>query len=372
MEPKRKHYFARIPTIALLVIFAMAPWLGIALFVAKSIDKDLEKKEQAQADYTADFRAKDTREEARAAADSDYIYGHDFPTEEQKKAKNRQKLITTLCTVLGAVFLGTGVLGLCNIIPAGSTALEAAASALPQIVGGGGALALGLHMKNARKLERQLDKIVGDRDNIKLDELFAAAGLSSAKGRQTLENAIDHGYFGADAYIDNRTNTLVVRGAAPLPPEQEPAPEPARAEAPEDKYTRLLRQLHEANLAIPDRAMNAKVAKLERVSARMFEAVKKDPGKEPQLKKAVDYYMPTALKLLDAYAQFCTQDVGGQNITETKQSIERSIDLLITAFENQLDKLYQSDALDVSTDIAALEGMLNMDGLTGSDFGSKT
>ena len=43
--------------------------------------------------------------------------------------------------------------------------------------------------------------------------------------------------------------------------------------------------------------------------------------------------------------------------------------LLITAFENQLDKLFQSDALDVTTDIAALEGMLNMDGLTDSAFG---
>ena len=48
----------------------------------------------------------------------------------------------------------------------------------------------------------------------------------------------------------------------------------------------------------------------------------------------------------------------GTNITEAKQSIERSMDLLITAFENQLDKLFASDALDVSTDIAALEGML--------------
>ena len=44
------------------------------------------------------------------------------------------------------------------------------------------------------------------------------------------------------------------------------------------------------------------------------------------------------------------------------------MDLLVTAFENQLDKLFQSDALDVNADIAALEGMLNLDGLTGSEF----
>ena len=51
-----------------------------------------------------------------------------------------------------------------------------------------------------------------------------------------------------------------------------------------------------------------------------------------------------------------------------KINIIRSMDLLVTAFENQLDKLFQSDALDVSADVAALEGMLNMDGLTGNEF----
>ena len=58
----------------------------------------------------------------------------------------------------------------------------------------------------------------------------------------------------------------------------------------------------------------------------------------------------------------------GENIADAKKNIERSMGLLVTAFENQLDKLFQSDALDVSADVAALEGMLNMDGLTGSDF----
>ena len=72
---------------------------------------------------------------------------------------------------------------------------------------------------------------------------------------------------------------------------------------------------------------------------------------------------------MNTYASLSRQAVEGTNITEAKQSIERSMDLLVTAFENQLDKLFQSDALDVTTDIAALEGMLNMDGLTDSAFG---
>ncbi|MGL0895606.1 5-bromo-4-chloroindolyl phosphate hydrolysis family protein [Faecalibacterium duncaniae] len=228
---------------------------------------------------------------------------------------------------------------------------------------------MGLRMKQARKLERQLDKIVGTRDNIPLDELFAAAGIDADRGRAAVERAIDHGYFGADAYIDNRTGTLVVRGAAPQPPR--PA-EPAPAPAPEDQYAALQRQLRQANDAIPDPVMTAKISRLEDVSARIFALAKKDPDKKAQLQKFMDYYLPTALKLLNTYAQLSAQDVQGSNITEAKQSIERSMDLLITAFENQLDKLFASDALDVSTDIAALEGMLNLDGLTGGDFAPRS
>ena len=51
-------------------------------------------------------------------------------------------------------------------------------------------------MNRARKLERKLDKIVGDRDNIALGELFAAVGIDAVRGRAAVEHAIDHGYFG--------------------------------------------------------------------------------------------------------------------------------------------------------------------------------
>ena len=238
-------------------------------------------------------------------------------------------------------------------------------TAIAQMLGGGAALLTGLRMDRTRKLERLLDKIVGDRDNIPLDELFAAAGIDAAKGRAAVESAISHGYFGADAYIDNRTATLVVRGAAPQPPKQ---PEPKPAPAPTDQYAALLQQLRQANDAIPDPVMTAKISRLEAVSARIFELAKQDPGKKAQLQKFMDYYLPTALKLLNTYASLPAQDVQGENIADAKKNIERSMDLLVTAFENQLDKLFQSDALDVSADVAALEGMLNMDGLTGSDF----
>ena len=364
MQHPKKHYFAKIPTIAIFIVFGMSAPLGVLLFILKSIDQKAEAEEsgasQAQPDYRADPASPQST--PRQEQDPEAACGTDRPTAEQKSAQNWHKTIAVICTILGAVFLFTGAGELIDCLfdfPDFDDLLPALATT----IGGAGALWTGLRMDRTRKLERRLDKIVGDRDNIPLDELFTAAGVDSAKGRAAVESAISHGYFGADAYIDNRTSTLVVRGAAPQPPK---APEPAPA--PDDPYAALLQQLRQRNNAIPDPVMTAKIDRLEVVSARIFELAKKDPCKKAQLQKFMDYYLPTALKLLNTYASLSVQDVQGENIADAKKNIERSMDLLVSAFENQLDKLFQSDALDVSADVAALEGMLNMDGLTGSDF----
>ena len=372
MEPNRnKHFLSRIPTIALLVLFAMSPWLGVAFFILRAIDRDALKKEEGSTDLSHDARPEDTRA-AKASTqtwDNETVYGNDTPTAEQKNAKKWHKTLTTLCTIFGGIFLLVGIGNLVDVADLWAYYQDFGElfTGLAQVVGGGAALFTGLRMDRARKLEHKLDKIVGNRDNIPLDELFAAAGIDAAKGRAAVEQAIDHGYFGADAYIDYRTNVLVVRGAAPQPPEAA-APEPAPQQDPQDQYASLQQQLRQANDAISDPVMTAKISRLEELSARIFALAKKDPDKKAQLQKFMDYYLPTALKLLNTYAQLSAQDIQGENITDAKQSIERSMDLLITAFENQLDKLFQSDALDVSADVAALEGMLNLDGLTGPDF----
>ena len=360
MEPK-KHYFAHIPTIAIFIAFAISGPLGLLLFILKSIDKKSEKEEQARNGWgTASRQAA-----ARSAPDRETIYGPDVPTREQQDAKERHNFLTFLCTLGGVVFL---FVGFSTLFMDGAASVMEALTAIAQMLGGGAALLTGLHMKRTRQLERQLDKIVGDRDNIPLDELFAAAGVDATRGRLAVKSAIEHGYFGADAYIDNRTDTLVVRGAAPQPKKPAPAPAPKPQPAAEDEYAALLRQLREVNDAIPDPVMSQKISRLEEVSGRIFALAQKDPDKKAQLQKFMNYYLPTALKLLNTYASLSGQAVEGTNITEAKHSIERSMDLLVTAFENQLDKLFQADALDVNADIAALEGMLNLDGLTGSEF----
>ncbi len=44
------------------------------------------------------------------------------------------------------------------------------------------------------------------------------------------------------------------------------------------------------------------------------------PGKKAQLQKFMDYYLPTALKLLNTYASLPAQDVQGENIADAKRT----------------------------------------------------
>ena len=100
MQPK-KHYFAHIPTIAIFIVFAMSTPLGVLLFILKSIDKNAEKEEKAAAQAQADYRSDLGPASAQTAPrqENEPAYGHDVPTKEQKDAKERHKLLTTLCTI---------------------------------------------------------------------------------------------------------------------------------------------------------------------------------------------------------------------------------------------------------------------------------
>ena len=163
------------------------------------------------------------------------------------------------------------------------------------------------------------------------------------------------------------TRCLVVKGQPPAP---EPAPAPKTA-APADPYQAELDDLRRINEDIDDVVMSEKISRLERVSDRIFDQARDNPDKLPQMRKFMDYYLPTAKKLLKTYAELEEQGIEGENITESKTLIANAMDTLVTAFENQLDRLFQSDALDVSTDIDVMENMLRADGLAEDPFSLK-
>lgn len=115
---------------------------------------------------------------------------------------------------------------------------------------------------------------------------------------------------------------------------------------------------------IADPGISADIVRLEQVSAKIFEEVGRSPEKLPQIRRFMDYYLPTTLKLLNAYDRMSGTGVSGENIDATLARVEGMMRTIVSAFEKQLDSLYGTEALDISTDITVLETMMAREGLT--------
>ena len=98
--------------------------------------------------------------------------------------------------------------------------------------------------------------------------------------------------------------------------------------------------------------------------------MEEEPAKKAKASTFLNYYLPTTQKLLDSYADFVEAGVSGGNVSQAKQRIADTMDKIVAGFERQLDQLYQSDAMDVDSDIRVMEQMLRRDsGSVAEDFG---
>ena len=115
---------------------------------------------------------------------------------------------------------------------------------------------------------------------------------------------------------------------------------------------------------IADEKISAQIVRLGTLTEKILGQVKADPAKLPQIRKFMNYYLPTTLKLLNAYDRMGAQGVEGENISGTMAKVEQMMGTVVTAFEKQLDSLFGSEALDISTDITVLENMMAREGLS--------
>ena len=168
---------------------------------------------------------------------------------------------------------------------------------------------------------------------------------------------------------------LLLRGVCRDEVTEIPVPDPPREEekptgnAELDKMIsdgrKAVSEMKRLDDAIEDEKISADIRRLETVCQQIFQQVKADPAKLPQIRRFMDYYLPTTLKLLNAYDRMDATGVAGENITGTKERVESIMGTIVSAFEKQLDSLFGADAMDISTDISVLETMLAREGLAG-------
>ena len=162
---------------------------------------------------------------------------------------------------------------------------------------------------------------------------------------------------------------------APEQPKQEE--EKAEAEPSDPQIAALKRERDRAvsemrrlNDAIQDETISRQIDHLEEITGKILDQVIAAPRKQPQIRRFLDYYLPTTLKILNAYDRMSAVGVAGDNIDATKDKVERMMDTIVKAFDKQLDALFGEEALDISTDITVMENLLAQEGLTDDGFGA--
>ena len=135
-----------------------------------------------------------------------------------------------------------------------------------------------------------------------------------------------------------------------------------------DKGQEAIRQIREENMKIPDALLTDKLAQLEILTGEIFRTVHDKPEKAPQIRKFMEYYLPTTLKIVRTYRTINERGVGGKEIIEARRRIDDALGTVIKGCQTLLSKLYQDDVLDITTDIDVLEQMLKRDGLTETEL----
>ena len=254
------------------------------------------------------------------------------------------------------------------------------------------------------QMYRRYASAIADRDTVSIRGLAAEMGRSNGDVLSDLQAMIDAGMIGGNAYIDRSHMTLYMDASAretvetefvsPVvnvfvnadnraqtvaeakakqaqkvvdekPAEPKRASEPKKSAIENENFEAKLREIRQLNDEIEDHAVSDRIDRIGELTASIFRVVREKPEHAEEVRKFMDYYLPTTLKLLKSYSLMEKQSYQGENIQASRKKIEAVLDTLIHAFEQQQDRLFKTEALDVETDISVLETMMASDGLIG-------
>lgn len=314
---------------------------------------------------------------------------------QEIKVRPVGKVSSVLYTVFGGI--GTGVTGILSIVFGMMALISGGAfgvlglgiSAFILLVSLG-LLGTGSVQRNRLNRFKRYMKLVGEKTYCDIKQLAAQVDKSSKYVVKDLKKMIQRGML-PEGHLDDKgtclmlddktyrqyletkqaytTSTVAAVGAAStvtkaVSQEETPSGENQALMSMIAEGQEYIRKLRELNDIIPGEVISEKLYRLERVITEIFDALKAQPEKKPQMRKFMDYYLPTTLKLVQTYADFDGVQIQGENITSAKQEIEKTLDTINAAFEKLLDDLFQDAAFDATTDAQVLQTLLAQEGLT--------
>ena len=187
--------------------------------------------------------------------------------------------------------------------------------------------------------------------------LYRLSDYLLAAGASLLAGVVGKALFPDKAY----ETPEAPKTADPQKPETTGNPELDALISERDKAVSEMRRLNDS---IPGEKISAQIDHLEEMTQKIISHVVSHPEKLPQIRKFMNYYLPTTLKLLNAYDRMGAAGVEGENIAGTKGRIDAMMDTIVSAFDKQMDALFADEALDIATDITVMENLLKQEGLS--------
>lgn len=240
----------------------------------------------------------------------------------------------------------------------------------------------GVSLRKTLDRAKKYARICGEKMYARISQLASATGISERMVRKDIKKMLSKGYF-PEGYMDEEGTTLMLSESVykdydALKRQQETEAANARAAEAErlsqeakseldqmvEEGMAAVDKLHKLNDDIPGEVISRKLYVLEDLLKQMFSRVREHPEQMDRMHKLMDYYLPTMLKLVEAYAEYDKVSAPGPEITQAKGEIENTLDTINDAFTQLLNNLFQDSVWDVTSDAKVLTTMLTQEGLT--------
>ncbi len=194
------------------------------------------------------------------------------------------------------------------------------------------------------------------------------------KVHKRLQKYIHKGWL--NAWLDDETETLYLtaedyRAAKEKAATAAAQPQPEKAETGDtplnlDTARRFAAVLEKEQQLMQDAQAREELAAMHKTTTAICDWLEAHPESQPKTRRFAEYYIPTTLKLLHTYND--VQGQQGENAETIRRDIAGILHTLNQAYENLYNNLLSDVVMDISSEIAALQGMLANDGLTGREF----
>lgn len=124
-----------------------------------------------------------------------------------------------------------------------------------------------------------------------------------------------------------------------------------------------LEKLKSVNAEIPHPGITKSLDRMTKAGDQIFRELGRDPKKVTLVRRFMNYYLPTAEKLMEQYKLLSAAQVKGENIESAMQRIESSVGMIADAFDKCADNLFKDDEMDIDAEIKVMQTMLSGDNL---------